>query len=79
MLADIAFDAHLERHLRRRTPYARPEETDLHNSRIGDADELEITPVGLDGGPNEFDHAGDPGFEFAHIHTGQLLISHLLE
>lgn len=79
MLSDISFDAHLEGHLRRRTPYAGTEEADLDNSCFGDADELEVAAVGLNGGADQLDHSGDACFEFAHVRAGQLLISHVLK
>jgi len=78
MLSDISFDAHLEGHLRRWTPYAGTEETDLDNSGFGDADELEVAAIGLDGGADQLDDAGDAGLEFSHVGTGQLFVSHVL-
>ncbi len=59
LLAHVAFDAVLKGHSAAGTAVAGPVETDLDDARVGDIDQLDIPPIGLNGRADQIDHALD--------------------
>ncbi len=70
MLAEVSLDTHLEGDFERWAPDAGTEEADLDDSGIGEAYELDVAAVGLDGRADELDHAGDPIVEALGVGFG---------
>jgi hypothetical protein len=59
-LAQIPFDAHLERHGAAGAAVAGAVETDMDDPVLFDVNQLDIAPIRLDGRPNQVDHALNP-------------------
>ena len=53
---EIPFDPNPQRHIRRRTPDARPMHLDLHDPIVIHFDELDVAPVILNRRPNPINH-----------------------
>ncbi len=64
MFTQVTFDAHLQSHVAGRATDARAVEADLHDTVRSDADELDITTVGLDRRADEVHDPGDPLVQF---------------
>lgn len=60
LFPQVAFDAHLQGHAAAGAAMARAVKPDVDHAARGDINQLDIAPVGLDGGPHQIERPLNP-------------------